>query len=211
MSELGTINIEKRTTVNSRSSRQLRKKGYVPASLSGKGKESISVAVKADELKKNMNSYGRNAIFKLSLENDDSITGMVKDIQYSPIKREMLNVDFQQVSLNEEIKVDLMVRLKGLEALEFKKLMALSQTDVIRVKGLPQDIPDDIVIDVTNIDGVENINVADIKFPEGIVSELDPEQCVVSIVEINRQANEEEAEEETEAVDGAATVEKENI
>lgn len=206
MSELGTINIEKRTIVNSRSSKQLRKKGCVPASLSCKGKESISVSVKTDELKKSLASYGRNALFKLSLEDDNSITGMVKEIQYSPIKGEMMHVDFQQVSLNEEIKADLSIKIKGLEALEFKKLMALSQMDVIRVKGLPQDIPDDIVIDVSNVKGVENINVADVEFPKGIVPELDLEQCVISIVEIKRQG---QTDEETETVD--ATAEKENV
>ena len=199
MSELGTINIEKRTTVNSRASKKLRKNGYVPASLSCRGKESISVAVKTDELKKSLSSHGRNALFKLSLENDNSITGMVKDIQYSPIKREMLHVDFQQVSLNEEIRVDLDVRLKGVESLEFKELMALSQMDVIRVKGLPQNIPDNIVIDVSNINGVGNINVADLNFPEEIVPELDPDQCVISIVEIKRPAIDEESETEVEA------------
>lgn len=189
MSELGTLSIERRTTANSRASKQLRKNGYVPASLSCKGKESISVALKADELRKSLTSYGRNALFKLSLENDNSITGMVKEIQYSPIKGEMIHVDLQQVSLNEEIRADLSIRLKGLEKLELKKLMALPQLDVIRVKGLPQDIPDEIVIDVSNVKGVENINVADVEFPEGIVAELSPEQCVISVVEVKRQGN----------------------
>ncbi len=198
MSELGTLNIEKRTTVNSRASKQLRKNGYVPASLSCKGKESISVSVKTDELKRSLASYGRNALFKLSLENDNSITGMVKEIQYSPIKGEMMHVDFQQVSLNEEIRVDLSIRLKGVETLEFKKLMALPQMDVIRVKGLPQDIPDDIVIDVSNVKRVENINVAHVEFPKGIVPELDPEQCVISIVEVKRQGHDDEENEPAE-------------
>lgn len=194
MSKLGILNIEKRTTANSRTSKQLRNNGFVPASLSCKGKESISVALKADELRKGISDYGRNALFKLSLENDDSITGMIKEIQYAPIKGEMLHVDLQQVSLNEEIKADISVKLKGLEALEFKKLMALPQLDVIRVKGLPQDIPDEIVIDVSSVKGVENINISHVEFPKGIVSELSPEQCVISIVEVKRSGKESAAE-----------------
>ena len=186
MSELGTIAIEKRSMANRRSSKQLRKNGYVPASISSKGKESISVAVKAEELRKSLTTYGRNALFNLSME-DSSITAMVKDIHLSPIKNEMLHVDLQEVSLHEEIKADLFIRLKGLDVLDFKKLMALPQMDVIRVKGLPQDIPDDITIDVSNVKGVENINIADVKFPVGIVPEMSPEQCVISIVEVKRQ------------------------
>ncbi|HAQ41530.1 MAG TPA: 50S ribosomal protein L25 [Clostridiales bacterium] len=201
MSELGILNIERRKTVNTRASRKLRKNGYIPASVSCRGKESISVAVKADELRKSLNSHGRNALFRFSLDNDNSTIGMVKEIQLSPVKGEMLHVDLQQVSLNEEIKADLSIRFKGLEALEFKKLMALPQMDEVRVKGLPQDIPDEIVIDVSNIEGVENIALADVDLPKGIVPEISLDQCVVSIVEIKRQeVSDDETEEETVAV-----------
>jgi len=186
MSEIGTLKIERRINVNSGNSKKLRKSGYLPGSISCKGKDSISVAVKAEDLRKGLSFYGRNALFTLSLENDDSITAMVKEIQLSPIKGEMQHVDLQQVFLNEEIRADLSVRIKGLETLEFKKLMALRQLDEIPVKGLPQDIPDEIVIDVSNINGVENINISDIIFPNGIVTESNPEQTVVSIVEVRR-------------------------
>lgn len=187
MSEIGTLYLEKRDVVNSRTSKKLRKQGYVPASISRRGKESISVALKADELRKSLAKYGRYALFNFSIDKNDSITGLVKDIQESPIKGEMLHVDLQEVSLSEEIRADLPIRLKGIESLEFKKLMALPQIDEIRVKGLPQDIPDEIVIDLSNIDRADNINVSDIEFPKGIVSELSPDQMVVSIVEIKKQ------------------------
>lgn len=194
MSELGVIAIESRDITNSRKSKKLRKDGYVPASISCRGKESVSIAVRADELRKGINIYGRNALFKFSLDNKDSITGMVKDIQYAPINGEMLHVDLQQVSLSEEIRADLAIRLKGLEALEFKKLMVLPQMDFIRVKGLPQDIPDDIIIDVSNVNGIENINVKDVEFPNGIVPETAPEQCIISIVEVKRGSSTQEEE-----------------
>lgn len=185
MSEIGILKIEKRENPNSRTSKKLRKEGYLPGSISGKGKDSVSVSVKAEDLKKGLSQYGRNALFKLTMK-DDTFTGMVKDIQVSPVKGNMLHVDFQQVSLNEEIRVDLIIVLKGADTLEFKKLMPLRQLDVITVKGLPQNIPDDIAIDVSNVDKAENVCIKDIKFPEGIVPEGDPEQVVISIVETKR-------------------------
>lgn len=197
MSELGTIAIEKRSVANRRASKQLRKNGYVPASISSKGKKSMSVSLKAEELRKSLTAYGRNALFNLSMDGS-AITAMVKDIHLSPIKSEMLHVDLQEVSLKEEIRADLTIRLKGLDVLEFKKLMALPQMDVIRVKGLPQDIPDDITIDVSNVNGVENINVSDVKFPEGIVPEMSKEQCVISVVEVKKQDKSKSAEETSE-------------
>ena len=198
MSEIGILKIEKRENPNSRTSKKLRKEGYLPGSISGKGKDSVSVSVKAEDLKKGLSQYGRNALFKLTMK-ISPVTGMVKDIQTSPVKGDMLHVDFQQVSLNEEIRADLTIVLKGADTLEFKKLMPLRQLDVITVKGLPQHIPDDVVIDVSDIDKVENVYLKDVKFPEGIVPEGDPEQIVISIVETKRtSASSDEDEDETE-------------
>lgn len=183
MSEIGTLKVERRINANGSASKNLRKTGYLPGSVSCRGKDSISITVKADDLKKALASYGRNGLFKLSLD-DGAITAMVKEIQLSPIKGDMQHVDLQQVFMNEEIRAELSIRLKGLEALEFKKLVALRQLDEIPVKGLPQNIPDEIVIDVSNVNGVKNITISDIKFPNGIVPESNPEQTVISIVEL---------------------------
>jgi large subunit ribosomal protein L25 len=191
---IGVLNVEKRLKTKSRASNQLRRQGYLPGSISSKGKDSVSVTIKADELRKSLSTYGRNALFKITL-NDTELTVMAKDIQLSPVRGTMLHVDFQEVSLTEEIKVVLTIALKGTDALEFKELMALRQTDAITVKGLPQDIPDDIVIDVSEIDKVENVCLKDVKFPEGIIPEGDPEQVLISIVEAKRIVEEEEEEE----------------
>ncbi len=195
----GILNIERRTVTNSRTSKKLRNNGYVPASISSRGKESISVAVKADELRKGLSSYGRYALFKLEMEGEKPMIGMVKDIHYSPLSRNMLNVDIQQVSLSEEIRAELPIRIKGADVLEHNKLMALRQLDTISVKGLPQDIPDDVIVDVSNVKGVENINISDIEFPQGIVPDGSPEQIVLSIVETKRgKSSAEETEEASE-------------
>jgi large subunit ribosomal protein L25 len=193
---VGTLNVEKRLETNSRASNRLRRQGYLPGNISRKGNDSVSVIVKADELRKGLSTYGRNALFKITLD-DTEFTGMVKDIQLSPVKGSMMHVDFQEVSLNEEIKVQLSIALKGTEALEFKGLIALTQLDSITVKGLPQNIPDDLTIDVSNIEKVENICLKDVKFTEGIVPEGHPEQVLISIVEAKRTVEEEETGEET--------------
>ncbi len=196
---VGALSVEKRLITNTRTSKRLRREGYLPASINSRGKESISVTVKTDELRKGLSTFGRNALFKISLDGKE-ITGMVKDIQLSPVRGTMLHVDFQEVSLTEEIKLVLQIALRGTDALEFKELMALRQLDSITVRGLPQNIPDDIVIDVSHIDKTENICLKDISFPEGIAPEGDPEQVLVSIVEAKR-ITEEETEEEAEDVE----------
>ena len=148
MKEKATIVIEKREKANSRSSKQLRKIGYVPASISRKGMDSISVKVKQDELLKSLSKYGRNYLFEIALDGEEKITAMVKKMEYSGLKRELLSVSFQQISLTEEMKANLDIRVIGKDSVEFKKLLVIQQLDQIPVKGLPQAIPDYIEIDV---------------------------------------------------------------
>ena len=95
MNEKATLVIEKREKANSRASKQLRKIGYVPASISRKGKDSISVKVKQEELLKSLSKYGRNYLFNLELDGNEKITAMVKEMNYSPVKRELLSANFQ--------------------------------------------------------------------------------------------------------------------
>lgn len=207
MSKKVTIAIEKRENPNSRSSKQLRKQGFLPASISSKGKDSISVAVKRDEIVKSLSKYGRNYLFNLDLEGKENITAMVKNMYYSPINRDLITIDFQQISLDEEIKIKLDVRLVGREAVEFKKMLVMLQMDQIPVSGLPQNIPDYLEIDVTDLDADDRITIADVKFPEGITPEEEADKIVLTISRPKGgagQAEGAEAESDSESEEGEA-------
>ncbi|MGI6084159.1 MAG: 50S ribosomal protein L25 [Acetivibrionales bacterium] len=198
MGEKATMIIEKREKTNSRASKQLRKIGYIPASISRKGMDSVSVKVKQEELLKNLSKYGRNYLFDLQLEGREKITAIVKKMDYSPLKKELLNVSFQQISLTDEIKVNLDIKLIGKDAVEFKKLLVIQQMDQIPVKGLPQDIPDYIEIDITDFNADDKITVSNVKYPKGIEPDIDPEKIVLTINKPKGRSGdgEEETEEE---------------
>lgn len=201
MSERATIAIEKRVKVNSGASRQLRKTGLVPASVSSKGKDSISVKVKKDDLIKGLSKYGRNYLFNLDLEGKENIIAMVKALNYSPVKRDLLSVDFQEISLTEEIKISVGVRLIGREAVEFRKLMVMMQMDQISLKGLPQNMPDSIEIDVTNFDADDKVTIGDIKYPEGISPDEEADKIVLIVSRPRVHEEEVEGEDVTDESD----------
>lgn len=194
MKEMGVIKGEKRADTNSSANRRLRKSGYLPASIFGRGIETVSVVIKKDEFVKVLSKFGRNSVFKLDISGDTAHTVIVKEIQNDPIGKGYLHIGFQQISLSEEIKTDVSIRILGSESIEAKRLVVIHQMSTISVKGLPQNIPDVIEINVSNLQAGENVNVGSIKFPEGIVSENDPKQVVVSVSEPKRQETEEAAE-----------------
>ncbi|WP_326907309.1 50S ribosomal protein L25 [Sedimentibacter sp. MB31-C6] len=196
--ETGTIKVTKRAIVNSRVNKKLRKSGLLPGNISGKGMESISVTVNESELRKGITSHGKNAIFNLSIDEGNDYTVMIKDIQISPVKGSPVHVDFQRVSMTEEIKAEIGIKFKGIERIESKRLLLVRQIDIIPVKGLPQDIPDEIEVDVTNMNAGETVCISDIVFPEGIIPEIDLEQVVVSVNEPKRADIETETDEASE-------------
>lgn len=202
MSGKATMIIEKREHTNSRASKQLRKIGYVPASISRKGMDSISVKVKQEELLKSLSKHGRNYLFDLELAGHEKITAMVKEMNYSPINRELLSVNFQQISLTEEIKANLDIKLIGKDSVEFKKLLVIQHMDQIPVKGLPQDIPDYIEIDITDLDADDKITISDVKYSKGIQPDIEADKMVLTINKPKIRATdiESETEEETETL-----------
>jgi len=192
MKETGMIKIEKRDVVNSRTSKQLRQKGYLPGNVYGKGIESMSLIVKEDELKKRLAEFGKNSLYSLVLEGKEVYTVIIKDIQNAPVKGNPIHVDFQQISLTEEINAEVGIRIIGKEHLELKKLLLIRQIDTIPVRGLPQNIPDSIQIDVSNLNAGDSINVGSIKFPKGIIPEIELDHVVISVNESMTYDTEEE-------------------
>lgn len=181
MKEVVTMKIEKRIEANSRASRRLRKTGYLPGIICEKGSESLPIKMKEEEFRRNLLKYGRNYVFNLDLPGEKKHNVLVKEIQYAPISGKILNVDFQKISLTEEVKIDLGIRIIGREALDSRKLILIRQMDTIPVKGLPQDIPDNVEIDVSGLDEGESISIKDLNLPKAISVDLEEDQTVLSV------------------------------
>ncbi len=199
MNKTGTLQVETRTDTSTQANNRLRKSGWLPGNIYGKGMDSIAVAIRKDELRKSISQYGRSAVFQLVLDEDKKYNVMVKDIQFTHVHQDLMHVDFHSISLSEETKANVPVRVVGDELFESRRLLLQIQRDIIPVKGLPQDVPNFIEIDVKDLDAGDNIFISDIKFTEGITPELDDTQLVVSVSEakIHQQAETEDDDSET--------------
>jgi len=170
MQETPVMKAEIRQEVTKGNKKKLRENGFIPGIISGKGMESIPVAVKKDDFRKCLNTYGRNAIIKLNNSDGKSYNVMVKEFQTSPLIYEIIHIDFQKVSLSEEIKAQVS-----------KRMVLNRQLDTILVSGLPQDIPDDIEIDVSNLSSGSSIKISDISLPKGLTISGGTDQLLLSV------------------------------
>ncbi|MDO5023092.1 MAG: 50S ribosomal protein L25 [Eubacteriales bacterium] len=187
------IVIKERGTLTKGERKQLRKSGFLPASISSKGKEPLSVSIKKDLLTKAIAEHGRMSVFNLKL-GTKVYTCMLKATQHAPVSKDWLDVTFQHIDLKEETKADVPINPIGKDDVIHRSLEFLQTKELLTVKGLPNDIPNSIDVEVSQMQAGDVINVGDIKLPEGISTDEDPDETVFTVSHQKEVVEEESAE-----------------
>ena len=90
-----------RDTSGKGAARSLRRTGKVPAVLYGRDEEVLSLQIDGYAFQSLLRSRGANALINLDVTGNREETGIIKDLQHHPVKRNILHADFQRVSLDE--------------------------------------------------------------------------------------------------------------
>ncbi|MEZ5296393.1 MAG: 50S ribosomal protein L25 [Ilumatobacteraceae bacterium] len=188
--------------------RRMRRDDQIPAVVYGQGMEPISVSVARRDLRLALSGpAGMNTVLDLTVDGT-VYPAIVKEMQRHPVRRTVQHVDFLQINLNEEIRVNVPVRLEG-EAkavISENGLVDLAMAE-IEVSTTPKNIPDEIVIDVTDMTMDTTITLGDVTLPSGVVATGDDEWAVVTVLTMRTpvlDAEDEAAEADGEAADGEA-------
>ncbi|NLO91512.1 MAG: 50S ribosomal protein L25 [Elusimicrobia bacterium] len=159
---------------------RLRKDKQVPAVIYGSGKppESVSLSRKDFDL---LSKRGSNIILTLKTGSGTD-TAILKEVQYHVVSGDPIHVDLQRISMKEKIEIRVPVRVHG-EAPGVKLHGALLDHSVreLAVKCLPADIPQEIAVDVSNLEHGA-ITLGDIKLPNGVESSDSPERILVHLL-----------------------------
>lgn len=206
MAETATLKVEVRKELTKAEKKRYLKNGYIIGVVSQKGLESVPIAVRKDEFRKVLKQNGRNAILKLYDSDKNSYDVIVKTIDVTPLTYEYRHVDFQKISLNEEIKVEVALKFIGTDLLTSKRLILNRLMDTVPVSALPQDVPDAIEVDVSDKSDGDNIYVKDLVVGKGITIEEDGDHMVASIIEAKVVEAETETEEANETVQSEVTL-----
>jgi len=184
----------------------MRAEDVIPAVVYGQGMDPISVSVTRRDLRVALSGpAGVNTV--LDLDVDGTVyPAIVKEMQRHPVRRTVQHVDFIQVNLNEEIRVSVPVRLEGeaKEVIQENGLVDLALPE-IEVSTTPRLIPDEVVIDVSDMTMASTITIADIALPEGVTATAEPERVVVTALAtrvVLSEAEEEAAEAEAAEAEG---------
>jgi large subunit ribosomal protein L25 len=194
----------------SANSRRMRREEHIPAVVYGQGMQPITISVVRRDLRQALSGpAGVNTVLDLTVDGK-VFPAIVKELQRHPVRRTVAHVDFLQVNLNEEITIAIPVRLEG----EAKQVIAEGglvdpAVDTIEVRTTPRNIPNEIVIDITDMTMDTVITLGDIQLPAGVTPVAEPDMAVVTVLITRAEELEEPAEGEEgeagEAGEGEAT------
>lgn len=162
--------------------RALRRDGRVPAIAYGADLEQPrAISVDALELFHALHTdAGLNAIINLTVDGDEQLV-IARELQRHPVKRHLLHADFVTISRTVRIHVDVPIITEGSAPGEDEGGVAEQQLHTIPVEVLPLEVPDHILLDISDMQIGDVKRVEDLVLPEGVVSLEDPERTIITL------------------------------
>lgn len=125
---------------------------------------------------------GANTVLALNVDGN-TFNAVVKELQRHPVRRTVSHVDFIQVNLNEEITVQVPVHLTGnAKAVVSAGGLVDPAVDTIEVRTTPTNIPNEVLIDISDMQTDSVIRLSDINLPAGVVATGDADMPVVTVL-----------------------------
>ncbi|MBA2266517.1 MAG: 50S ribosomal protein L25 [Chloroflexi bacterium] len=202
-----------------KANKRLRREGFVPGVVYGKGEDSTNVQVEAKTFEVLYRAAGKTSVVKFRLPGASRATsGFIKSVQRHPLSGRPLHVDYYLVNLKVEMEVDVPLVFTGeAPAVEATGGTLLHNMSSIHVKALPTDIPHEIVVDVSVLKSLDvAIHVRDLNLNRDLVNVMTDGETLVATVVPPRVEEEpepvvaegeegEEGEGEGEGAEGGAT------
>jgi len=165
--------------------KKLRASGRVPATIYGRQAGPQNLELNSKEFADLLNhAASENVLVDLTVDNDARAKrlALVQEIQHHPLDGKVLHVDFHEVAENEKVTVQVPVETSGeaagvktgggtLEHILFK----------LKIRSLPKDLPEQIILDVTALEIGKSIHVGDIQAPSGVEILGDKHLTVVAV------------------------------
>ncbi len=163
----------------------LRKQGFIPAELYGNGIANAHLAVSTKAFNKVFKQAGESTLINLVLESENNQRRpvMINDVRLDPVTDQVLNVDFYQVRLDQQIKVKIAINFIGeAPAVKSQGGVFVKAMQEIEVEALPASIPHSLEVGLANLIEIgKSIYVRDLRPPAGVKILVNPETVIATI------------------------------
>lgn len=180
------LTAEARDDLGRGGSRRLRRRGRIPAIVYGGGRDPRAISLGQNELVHEMDREGFFTNILTIRLGKDSQSVVVKAVQRHPARPQVLHVDFLRIVADQEITLNVPIRVVGEEesvGIKEGGVVERLLSDV-EITCLPRHLPDFLEIDVSELEINQLLHLSDIVLPEGVSSvalDHDQDQAIVAI------------------------------
>ena len=186
--------------------RRLRSEGHIPGVFYSKNNQPIHINV-ADKAINPLVFTAKTHLISLQLEGHDEYECIIKDVQFDPVTDKLIHFDLLGLTKGEKIILEIPVRLMGTPVGVKEGGIIQHVMHKIEVECLPRNIPEHIVIDISELKLGDSIHIRDLNYED--IEFTDPKESM--IVQVTHAKIKEEVAPAAEAVVGEEPAEPEVI
>lgn len=150
-----------------KSAHTLRRQGEIPGILYGHKEEPVKLALPEHDFWTILhNATSEHLILSVDVAEGGSggkVLTLVRDVQHDPVTGDILHVDLQRISRDEEIKVGVPVILTGTArgVKEFGGILDHGVREVV-ISTTPESVPEHLEVDISHLEIGQTVHVSDI-------------------------------------------------
>ncbi|MEO5712229.1 MAG: 50S ribosomal protein L25 [Luteolibacter sp.] len=148
---------------------QMRREGWVPSVIYGKGTENLNLKVDAKTFADVLShSSSENIIVNLDIEGQSTRLAFLQSIQHDPLSGKVLHADFRSIDENTAITAHIPTHLNGESAGVKAGGLVEQYVHAIEITCLPNDLPETLEVDISHLQVGDSLHIGDITYPAGV-------------------------------------------
>jgi large subunit ribosomal protein L25 len=200
-SQSTALHVSPREAAGSREARRLRRTGEIPGVVYGGGEDPLSFSVQERTLRHALADAG--AVMDLTIKGGGSTPVVVKELVRHPVTNATVHIDLLRVRLDVRIQATVALELTGVDDAPGTKDGGVLEQQLreLNIEALPNDIPDSLTHDVSEMQIGDTLTVEALTVPAALTLLDEPENVVATLSPPRLQVEaEDEIEAETEVV-----------
>jgi large subunit ribosomal protein L25 len=148
---------------------QMRREGWIPSVIYGRGTENINLKVDSKTFSDLLaHSRSENIIVNLEIEGQGTRLAFLQSVQHDPLSGKALHADFRSIDENTAITAHIPTHLNG-ESAGVKAGGLIEQyVHAIEITCLPNDLPETLEVDISHLQVGDSLHIGDITYPSGV-------------------------------------------
>jgi len=187
------LQVSSRSATGKQQNKRLRREQKVPAVVYGPRTEPEPLTIAWRDLALVIDHSG---VIRLQYDDERSRTVLLREVQRNFLQTEVLHADFLEVAMDEPIVATVPIVLQGHAPGQDEGGMVDQVLFEVDIEALPGDIPEELPLDVSELNVGDNADLTKLLLPEGV--KLAVEDVETTVVTLNVPTEIPEEEEETE-------------